>query len=127
MKTPHNGLPFYRSRRGMIMGVCKGLAERYDLPVVWVRIGVVVLALFTQIFPVLIAYMIFAIVLKPQPLIPLSNEDEHEFYDSYASSRRMALHRLKREFDSLDGRIARMEDAVTNREFSWEKRFNEGR
>ena len=62
--------------------------------------------------------------MKPEPVLPLQTEDDEEFYNSFASSRRMAIHRLKRTFDHLDRRIQRIESIVTARDFDWDSRLN---
>jgi phage shock protein C len=110
----------------MIFGVCKGLADYLGLQVVWARIITVVILLFTGIWPIVVIYLIAALVMKPEPMIPLETEEAQEFYNSYTSSRSLALHRLKRTFDSLDRRVQRIESAVTAREYDWERRLNEG-
>ena len=116
----------YRSRKGMIFGVCQGIADYLNLKVVWVRVIVVILFLFTWIWPTAVLYLVAALVMKPEPIIPLETEEAQEFYNSYTSSRSLALHRLKRTFDSLDRRVQRIESAVTAREYDWERRLNEG-
>jgi phage shock protein C len=80
---------------------------------------------FTGIFPVIITYFVAAILMKPEPVIPFETESDREFYDSYVSSRSMAIHRLKRTYESLDRRIRRIESIVTSRDFSWDQRLNE--
>lgn len=115
----------YRARDGVIAGVCKGLARHLDLSVGWVRVGVIFLAIFTAFWPVVIAYIIMAFVMKPEPVIPFKTQSDKEFYNSYTSSRTMALHRLKNTFEALDRRIRRMEDVVTNKEYDWENRLND--
>ena len=115
----------YRSRDGMILGVCKGLAEHLDFSVFWMRVVAVVTLLFTGFWPMILLYFIGALLMKPEPVMPIDNDDDREFYDSYTSSRTMALQRLKRVFDSLDRRVQRMEDAVTTREYDWERRLHE--
>ena len=50
------------------------------------------------------------------------SEEEESFYGAYMSSRRDAIARLKKRFDRLDRRIRRMEDIVTQKEFSWRRR-----
>ena len=109
----------------MILGVCRGLAEHLDFSVFWMRVIVVVLALLTSILPVVVIYFIAALLMKPEPVIPFETESDREFYDSYASSRSMAIHRLKRTFGSLDRRIRRMESIVTSRDFNWDERLKE--
>ncbi len=59
--------------------------------------------------------------------MPFTTDGDQEFYDSYVSSRTLALRRLKRVYDNLMRRIERMEDMVTAREYEWDKKFNEGK
>jgi len=115
----------YRSRNGMILGVCKGIADHLDFPVFWMRVLTLVLLFFTGIFPVVVLYFLAGILMKPEPVLPLEDDFDKEFYHSYVSSRPMALHRLKRTFDSLDRRIRRMEDIVTAKDYDWEHRLNQ--
>ncbi len=116
----------YRSRSGMIFGVCKGVAEYFDLSVGWLRILAVVLLLLSGIWPVAILYVLAALLIKPEPLIPIQSEEAEEFYNSYMTSRPMAVNRLKRTFDNLDRRIQHIETIVTGREFDWDRRLQEG-
>lgn len=114
----------YRSRSGMIMGVCKGFANYFSLGVFWVRFIAVALLLFTGFWPVTILYFVAAMLMKPAPIVPLNNDAEQEFYQSYTGSRKMALSRLKRTYENLDRRIRRIEHIVTSRDYDWERRFN---
>lgn len=120
---PKPAMP-YRSREGIIFGVCRGLAEHFDLPVLGVRLGFVVAFIMTSFWPAGIAYLVLALIMKPEPILPLRGVEEAEFYHSYATSRGMALQRLKRSFDNLDRRMQRIEAIVTDREFDWERRLN---
>jgi phage shock protein C len=91
----------------------------------WVRAGAVILLLMSGLWPTMIAYFIAAMFMKPAPVCAIENEDEREFYDSYIRSPRYTVQSVKRHFDQLERRIQRMEDAVTNRGYEWERRFNE--
>ena len=113
----------YRSRTGLIVGVCKGVAQHFDFSVFWMRAIAVVLLIVSGIWPMLIVYVVAALLMKPEPVLPLETEEEQDFYNSYTASRSMALRRLKRIFDHLDRRIQRMESTVTTREYDWERRF----
>ena len=124
-ETERQRMSLYRSRTGMILGVCKGLAELFDFSVFWTRVIAVMLLLLSGVWPIGILYIVAALLMKPEPIMSLETEDEQEFYNSYATSRRMALHRLKRTYDNLDRRICRMEDIVTNREYDWERRLHQ--
>ena len=115
----------YRSRSGLILGVCQGLANYFDFSVFWTRAIAVGFLIFTGIWPVVGLYLLGALLMKPEPVVAFRNEGDQEFYDQYATSRGMAVRRLKRTYDNLDRRIRRMEDAVTAREFDWDRRFNQ--
>jgi len=110
---------FYRSRRGIIFGVCRGLAEHFNFSVFWTRVLVLVLFLFTGFWPVSVLYLVAGLLLKPEPVIPLENKSDEEFYQSYTRSRSSAIQRIKRQFDNIDRRIQRMEDTVTSKEFDF--------
>ncbi|KMY68544.1 phage-shock protein [Desulfocarbo indianensis] len=122
MRIPklNNGL--YRSRDGVILGVCKGLAEYFDLKVFWVRALSLVAFIFTGFWPAGILYLIMALIMKPAPVIRPLDEAEEEFYHSYADSRSMALGRVKRTYENLERRLRRLEDSVTSRDFHWDRR-----
>jgi phage shock protein C len=123
--TSEGGGKLYRSRSGMILGVCKGIANYSDFPVFWIRVIVLATMIFSGFWPVILLYVIGGIILKPEPVLSINTEDDYEFYDTYATSRKTALHRINREFEGLNRRISRMEDLVTSKEYSWQKRFND--
>ena len=114
----------YRSRDGVVLGVCKGLAEYFDFSVFWIRAICVSLLLLSGIWPILGIYILASLLMKPQPIRPIESEAEQEFYDTYVYSRKRAAQRLKRRYADLDRRIRRMEDAVTSREFEWDQKMN---
>jgi phage shock protein C len=62
---PRRGL--YRSRSGLLFGVCKGIADYFDISVFWTRIIVVVTFILTGFCPVGIAYILGALLMKPEP------------------------------------------------------------
>lgn len=114
----------YRSRNGVILGVIRGIAEYFDFSVFWARVIAVILLFFSGFWPITALYFIAALLMKPEPVLPLHSEDEEEFYDSYVHSRKGAVDRIKRRYDNLERRIRRMEHAVTSREYDWEQRLN---
>lgn len=114
----------YRSRNGVIFGVCRGLAEYMDFSVFWMRVIALLLLFFTGIWPLVGLYILAGLLMKPEPVLPFHSESDAEFYNSYVSSRAMALQRLKRTYDALDRRIQRIESTVTARDYDWERRFH---
>ena len=113
----------YRSRNGVILGVCRGIAQYFDFSVFWVRVFAIAMLLFTCFWPGIGIYFLAALIMKPEPVIPIHTEEEKEFYDSYTQSRHGASQRLRRKYENLKRRIQRLEDIVTSPEFEWEDRF----
>jgi phage shock protein C len=124
-RSPYTEKTLYRSRNGVLGGVCQGISTYYDLNVTWVRVAVVFLTLMTGLWPGILVYIIQLALMKEEPVLPLETAEDEEFYHSYSGSRSMALQRLKRTYDSLDRRIQRIENAVTTRDFDWEERLNQ--
>jgi len=118
-----NGL--YRSRHGVLLGVCRGVADYFDLNVVWIRILVVALLIMTGLWPMAGIYLVAALMMKPAPVRPISSDDEREFYHSYVHSPEGAAQRIRRRARDLERRIRRLEDSVTSREFDWDRRIRE--
>jgi phage shock protein C len=83
----------------------------------------VVLLFLTGLWPVTGLYFLAALLMKPEPVLPIMDEEERDIYHSYLHSRRTAVSRLKRRYEDLERRIQRMEDKVTSREFDWEARM----
>jgi phage shock protein C len=114
----------YRSRNGIILGVCRGIAEYFDFSVFWTRAIVVIIFLFSGFWPIMALYFIAALLMKPEPVIPIESDDQQEFYNSYINARKGTIDRLKRRYENLERRIQRMEHTVTGKEFDWERRLN---
>jgi phage shock protein C len=124
IRSHRNGI--YRSRNGIILGVCKGLAEHFDFSVFWTRIIGLIFLFVAGVLPAIGLYLLAALLMKPEPVIPVMNSAEKEFYDSYTYSRQGAIDRLRRKFENLQRRIQRMEHIVTSTEYDWENRLNNG-
>lgn len=117
----------YRSRQGMVLGVCRGLAEHLDFPVFWLRVLAVLAIVFTGLWPGLALYFCAGLFMRLEPVVPVSSPGEREFYDAYAASRAGALARIRDKFERLERRIRRMEDVVTSRDYAWEERLRQRR
>lgn len=121
---PRNSGGIFRSRNGVIMGVCRGISEYFRVSVVWVRIIFVVTLFFSGLWPVIGIYIAASFLMKPRPVRPLETDGEKDFYDTYVNSRTGAIRTLKTRFESLERRIRRMEDTVTASEFEWDRKMN---
>lgn len=116
----------YRSRDGVLLGVCRGIARHFDLSVNWIRFFVVVMLLLTGVWPIAGIYLVAALIMKPEPVRPFADEDEQVFYESYVDSRRRAAESLRKRYRDIERRIRRMEDAVTSKEYDWDRRMGSG-
>jgi phage shock protein C len=101
------------------------MADYLDISVSWTRVIALGFLIFTGIWPIVGLYILAALLMKPEPVLPIQSEDEQEFYNSYTTSGGMAIRRLKRTYENLNRRIQRLEDLVTTREYDWERRLNE--
>ena len=62
----NNKKGLYRSRNGVILGVCRGVADFFDIKVFWVRAIMVVIFLLSGFWPVIGIYLVAALVM-PDP------------------------------------------------------------
>ena len=124
----------HRSRRGMILGVCRGLADYFDVSVLGIRITAVILFIFTGFWPIGAIYLLAAFIMKPQPRRterPRESGAYREQYDPFTKTetenetKSAALRQLKRTSDRLNTRIQNMEDIVISREQDWDRRFKD--
>jgi len=113
----------YRSRNGIIFGVCRGLADHFGFSVIWARAIAILFLLISGLWPAIGLYLIATFLMKPAPVVPIETMAEQEFYDSYTNSRHLAAHRIKRRYDNLENRLRRLEHIVTAREFDWNERL----
>ena len=107
----------------LFFGVCRGLADYFDFNVVWIRVILIIILIFSGLWPVVGLYLLAALIIKPEPVRPIETEDEQDFYDSYVTSRERAVREIKRRYENLERRIRRMEDTVTGPEFDWDKKM----
>ena len=114
----------YRSRNGVVLGVCRGIAENFDFSVFWTRAIVLIVLFFSGFWPIMALYFVAALLMKPEPVIPIESDDQQEFYNSYMYSRKGAIDRLKRRYENLERRIQRMEHTVTAKDFNWDRKLN---
>jgi phage shock protein C len=121
-RPAHSGL--YRSRSGMIFGVAKGLAESAGFPIWFVRVAFIFVALLTSVIPTVLVYLLLAIFMRQEPVIEFNSDEDQAFYDTYGNSRKSALERMRGILEKLDKRVQRLENAVTDPERDWDRRFH---
>lgn len=134
-----------RSPRGQIFGVVTGLAEWRGLPVDTTRLIVLLISLFTAVFPAILIYLVLAVVLPEQMPSDVISSDEwrREGYndDIFSSSKKKKSYSysrdaenasfrdapdsdLEKEYENLKKKVETMENDVFDKEKDWDNRFN---
>jgi len=110
--------------RGWIAGVCAGIADHIAAEPVLVRL-VAVLCLIFFFLPTIVAYVAFALVLKPRPPALFATADEESFFRGLLSDPGSTLRGIRERFGRLERRLASAEALVTSDEFDLRRRFRD--
>lgn len=125
---PRGGFPHDRvyrdTERGWIAGVCAGIADYLGVEPLPVRLAAALCLVFFFV-PVLVAYAVFALVLKPKPAALFASADEEAFWRTVRTGPGEVLHGLRGRFRTLDRRVGRMETLVTSDEFDLRRGFRD--
>jgi phage shock protein PspC (stress-responsive transcriptional regulator) len=85
MNHSRNGYPAHRiyrdSERGVILGVCAGMAECFDWPVWLTRAGALALGWFFPV-TVVVTYFVAALIMPERPLRYCGDGDERSCWQS---------------------------------------------
>lgn len=125
--TNNTGNPFrlYRdTERGILAGVCAGIADYIGVEPIAVRLAAV-LGLFFFFVPTIIAYVLLAIALRPKPPALFSSRDDEAFWRGVNTAPDSTLQSLKRKFRDLETRLGQMETQVTSGDFDLHRKFRD--
>jgi phage shock protein C len=126
MGSSYNSLPkrgLYRSRKGVLLGVCRGVADYFDFSVFWIRVVVFILLIFNGFWPVVGLYILAALLMKSEPASDARTGLKENSGSRFHCAGHDAAERLKRKWQRLEKRIRKMEEKVTSRDFDWNNRF----
>jgi len=104
-------------QKGMVRGVCAGLANYFDVPVKLVRVITVLSIFFGLAFFTLVAYVILSFVLDPMPEGAMNGESE--------PTQSELLDTVDAELAEGERRLREMERYVTSDTFSLRSRFRQ--
>ena len=122
----NNPIRLYRdTKNGRIAGVCAGLAAYFDIRVRWIRLAAILGVVFGMGVPIIIGYIILALMLRPMPERLFGSEAEERFWRTVNVSPNLSVAELKSRFRSLDRRLADMEARVTSDEFHLRQKFRD--
>jgi len=118
-----SGRKFYRDKsRGMIGGVCAGIADYFGFNLRTTRILALISCMF--FWPAVLILYIGTVLLVPA--VDLGSErrqEDKEFVRALRSSPKTTIGDVRRRFQQLDRKLARMERYVTSPRFSLEQEF----
>jgi phage shock protein C len=110
--------------RGILAGVCAGIADYIGIEPIVMRI-VAVLGLVFFFPPTIVAYIILALVLRPKPPALYANPDEEAFWRGVGTAPADTLHSLKRKFADLEARLGQMEGQVVSGDLELHRKFRD--
>ena len=103
---------------GKVAGVCAGLGGYFSIKTKWIRLMVILLAIVTGFWPVLIGYVVLALLIRPAPSGFVYAETIDE------TGRRVPDNDyLRQHFSVLDRRLANMEAWVTSEDYRLRQQF----
>lgn len=114
MMNEYEKRSLYRSRRGIFFGVCRGLAEYFDISVFWTRVITAGACIFTGFWPVGAAYLLAALILKREP-----GFGAFTFWRRAARTQEGSARAYRRTTGSLDARLQRLEAAMRQDANPW--------
>jgi phage shock protein C len=110
--------------RGMIAGVCAGIAEYVGLRPLQIRL-LVILGLIFFFVPTVIFYVALAFVLQPRPADLYRADDEARFWRHVRTAPNGALSELRDRFRDLEARLVRIEGFVASEEYELRRKFRD--
>lgn len=115
----------YRDRRrGMILGVCAGIADYFGISPLIVRIAAVI-GLFAFTVPTFLAYLLAAALIPRKPEGLYASGAEEVFWRSVRTEPTQTVGELRHKFREMERRLRSIEGWVTSREFKLNREFRE--
>ena len=113
-------------QRGIIAGVCAGIADYFDWNLKLLRAVLVIGFLFTGAFPIVIVYCVLWYVMDPvEGDLPAdrSSSGGDPYSPGSGGARRPSMAEVQYRFERLDNRLREIEECVTDKEFELRREF----
>lgn len=101
-------------QNGKFLGVCSGLADYTGIDAIWLRVGLVVLALSTS-GTVILGYFLVAWLAPTKPAGLYEGPEEAKFWQGVRSNPRRSASEVRSKFRDIDRRLADIEMYYTSR------------
>lgn len=124
-ETSPNPHRLYRSRHGILGGVCAGIAAYFGWRTGIVRL-IAIIGLFAFTPAAIFTYLAAWWLLKKRPDERLyATAAEERFWRNVSTRPRVTVSELRHRFRALEGRLADMERTVTSEEFELRRKFRD--
>ncbi|HZB90975.1 MAG TPA: envelope stress response membrane protein PspC [Stellaceae bacterium] len=110
--------------RGLVAGVCAGIANYLGVEPIVVR-AVAVMGLVFFFPPTIAAYVILAVVLPPKPRAFYASAEEEAFWRGVNTAPADTLGGLKAKFRDLEARLGEMESQVASGDLELHRKFRD--
>jgi phage shock protein C len=110
--------------RGILAGVCAGIADYLGIEPIVVRIAAVAGLIFFCV-PTIVGYLILAVALRPKPPALYESRDEEAFWRGVNTAPTDTFQSLRHKFRDLEERLRRMETQVTSADFDLHRKFQD--
>jgi phage shock protein C len=111
-------------RRGMIFGVCAGLADYFGFDLTVTRVLVVMAALFTPPL-VIVAYILLGFLLPVRSYSATEGNETDPVERQVRANPHGSLSNVRYRFRDLDARLQRLEKYVTSERYRLEREFEQ--
>ncbi len=106
---------FYLDKaNGKFLGVCSGLADYTGIDAIWLRLGMVILALSTS-GTVIVAYFVVAWLASNKPAGLYEGPEEAKFWQGVRANPTRSTTEVRSKFRDIDRRLADIEMYYTSR------------
>jgi phage shock protein C len=110
--------------RGIVAGVCAGIADYVGIEPILMRI-IAVLGLIFFFPPTVVGYVILALALPPKPPALYGSREEEAFWRGVNTAPGDTFQSLKHKFRDLEDRLAHMEAQVASGDFELHRKFRD--
>ncbi|PHM38123.1 envelope stress response membrane protein PspC [Xenorhabdus innexi] len=118
MSNSYRGKIYRLPERGVIKGVCAGLAHHFDVPVALIR-TITILSMFFGLFAItVVAYIILSFVMDPAP-------QGYHPEEKRTPSTRKILDEVDYQLKAGEERLRQMERYITSDTYNVRSRFRE--
>ena len=101
---------------GKVLGVCAGLADYFGVDPFPVRAGAVIGMILFSV-PVLIGYLLLALILPARPPSLYRTPDDEDFWRAVTTRPDVTLSAVRGKFRDLEKRLRSLESHVSTKEF----------